>query len=94
MTGSTIISTCDELSYPYGKHPEPATKIDKLAKDHNVAVLGTGVNPSFLMMRCIFRAYLELVINGVIHGDIATADLVVNAIPQVVEASPGFMIMN
>ena len=49
IAGSNIISICEELSYPYGKHPELATKIDKLAKDYKVTVLGTGVNPGFLM---------------------------------------------
>lgn len=44
-----IISTCEELSYPLRKQPELAGKIDNLAKEHKVSVLGTGVNPGFLM---------------------------------------------
>lgn len=47
--GCNIISTCEELSYPWNKQPELAAKIDKLAKKHKVTVLGTGVNPGFLM---------------------------------------------
>ena len=47
--GINIISTCEELSYPYRKKPELASKIDKLAKQHEITVLGTGVNPGFLM---------------------------------------------
>ena len=47
--GSNIVSTCEELSYPYRKYPALAAKIDKLAKQHGVTVLGTGVNPGFLM---------------------------------------------
>jgi 4-hydroxy-tetrahydrodipicolinate reductase len=47
--GSNIVSTCEELSYPYRKQPELAAKIDELAKEHSVTVLGTGVNPGFLM---------------------------------------------
>ena len=44
-----IVSTCEELSYPWNTAPELAHKIDELAKAHGVTVLGTGVNPGFLM---------------------------------------------
>ena len=44
-----IVSTCEELSYPYYKQPALAARIDKFAKDNKVTVLGTGVNPGFLM---------------------------------------------
>ncbi|MBA7648454.1 2,4-diaminopentanoate dehydrogenase [subsurface metagenome] len=47
--GINIVSTCEELTYPYKKQPELAAAINKLAKDHQVTVLGTGVNPGFLM---------------------------------------------
>lgn len=47
--GCDVVSTCEELSYPYREQPELAAKIDKLAKGHDVTVLGTGVNPGFLM---------------------------------------------
>ena len=47
--GSNVISTTEELSYPYSAHPDLATKIDRLAKENEVTVLGTGVNPGFLM---------------------------------------------
>jgi 4-hydroxy-tetrahydrodipicolinate reductase len=44
-----VISTCEELSYPYYRYPELSAKIDTLAKDHGVTVLGTGINPGYLM---------------------------------------------
>jgi len=44
-----VISTCEELSFPYLKHPDLAEELDKLATKHGVAVLGTGINPGFLM---------------------------------------------
>jgi 2,4-diaminopentanoate dehydrogenase len=44
-----IVSTCEELSFPWGTHPDLSRKIDRLAADNNVAVLSTGVNPGFLM---------------------------------------------
>jgi 2,4-diaminopentanoate dehydrogenase len=47
--GSCVVSTCEELSYPYRTHPELAEKIDKEAKDWGVALVGTGVNPGFVM---------------------------------------------
>jgi len=47
--GVDVVSTCEELSYPYVTSPELAKKLDQLAKKHNVTVLGTGINPGFLM---------------------------------------------
>jgi len=44
-----IISTCEELSYPYVTQPELAKKLDTLAKKNDATVLGTGINPGFLM---------------------------------------------
>jgi 4-hydroxy-tetrahydrodipicolinate reductase len=44
-----VVSTCEELSYPYLTEPKLAMKLDSLAKKHNVTVLGTGINPGFLM---------------------------------------------
>ncbi len=49
MEGFNVISTCEELSYPFKKHPELANKLDRLAKENGVTVLGTGINPGFLM---------------------------------------------
>ena len=47
--GVRVVSTCEELSYPYYKEPRLSAEIDKLAKKHGVAVLGTGINPGYLM---------------------------------------------
>ncbi len=47
--GANVISTCEELSYPYATEQELAEKLDKLAREHSVTVLGTGINPGFLM---------------------------------------------
>ncbi len=47
--GIPVVSTCEELSYPWKTAESLAQQIDQLAKEHNVAVLGTGVNPGFLM---------------------------------------------
>ncbi|MEM3565466.1 MAG: hypothetical protein QXK18_01145 [Candidatus Bathyarchaeia archaeon] len=47
--GVNVVSTCEELSYPYYSEPKIAKELDKLAKKHDVTVLGTGINPGFLM---------------------------------------------
>ncbi len=47
--GIPIVSTCEELSYPWDCEPDLANQMDKWAKDKGVAVVGTGVNPGFLM---------------------------------------------
>ena len=47
--GVNIVSTCEELSYPYASAPRLAQTLDELAKKHDVTILGTGINPGFLM---------------------------------------------
>ncbi len=44
-----IVSTCEELSYPFRKYPELAKQLDEEAKTWGVALTGTGVNPGFVM---------------------------------------------
>ena len=46
---SCIVSTCEELAYPSRRYPELAANLDKAAKDWGVALVGTGVNPGFVM---------------------------------------------
>jgi 4-hydroxy-tetrahydrodipicolinate reductase len=47
--GLNVISTCEELSYPWKRSPQLAKKIDNLAKEYGVTVIGTGINPGYLM---------------------------------------------
>ena len=44
-----VVSTCEELSYPFRKHPELSAKLDEEAKAWGVALIGTGINPGFVM---------------------------------------------
>lgn len=44
-----IVSTTEELSYPWLSNRALAKKIDAAAKKAKVAVVGTGVNPGFAM---------------------------------------------
>jgi 2,4-diaminopentanoate dehydrogenase len=47
--GLNIVSTCEELTHPWQTNKTIADQIDTAAKEKNVSVLSTGVNPGFLM---------------------------------------------
>jgi len=49
--GVNCVSTCEELSYPSATEEgaKLAEKLDKIAKENGVTLLGTGINPGFLM---------------------------------------------
>lgn len=47
--GMNVVSTCEELSFPYRDQSEIAAKIDAEARRCGTSVLGTGINPGFLM---------------------------------------------
>ena len=49
--GLSVISTCEELSYPWLRHPEIAERLDRIAEKRKVSLLGTGVNPGFVLDR-------------------------------------------
>ena len=44
-----VVSSTEELSYPWRANRAAAKKIDEMAKKAKVAVLGTGINPGFAM---------------------------------------------
>ena len=48
-SGSNVISICEELSYPFKKYPKLSDELDVLAKSNNVTIVGTGINPGYLM---------------------------------------------
>jgi len=47
--GMNCVSSTEELFFPILGAPEMTRKIDELAKKHGVTVVGTGVNPGFVM---------------------------------------------
>jgi hypothetical protein len=49
--GYAVVSTCEELSFPSLRDPAWAERIDVLAREKGVGVIGTGVNPGFVMDR-------------------------------------------
>ena len=51
--GCCVVSTCEELAYPWRKHPELSAKLDAAAKEEGVALVGTGVNPGFVMDKLV-----------------------------------------
>jgi 4-hydroxy-tetrahydrodipicolinate reductase len=49
--GLHVISTCEELAWPWLNHDGAAAALDALCEERNVAVLGIGVNPGFVLDR-------------------------------------------
>lgn len=47
--GVNVVSSCEELIFPQLKAAAAAKAFDELCRKHNARVLGTGVNPGFVM---------------------------------------------
>lgn len=47
--GLNVVSTCEELSYPWKRNSKLSKEIDTLAKKNGVTIVGTGINPGYLM---------------------------------------------
>jgi len=47
--GISVVSSCEELLFPQLREPQLAAKLDRLCKKNGARVLGTGVNPGFVM---------------------------------------------
>lgn len=48
-SGFDVVSTAEELSFPWLANPQDAAEVDAVAKRVGKTVLGTGVNPGFIM---------------------------------------------
>ncbi len=53
-----VISTAEEMAYPQAQSPELAQELEKIATKNGVTVLGTGINPGFVL------DYLILALTG------------------------------
>ena len=72
--GISVASTCEELIFPTLKTPELAAEFDALCKRTGARVVGTGVNPGFVMdvlpicltgvSRDVRSIYVERVVNA------------------------------
>ncbi len=49
QVGSDVISVAEEMAYPWTEAPERARQIDEASKRAGVTVLGTGINPGFVL---------------------------------------------
>ncbi|QTA38718.1 NADP-binding protein [Thermosipho ferrireducens] len=46
---ANVITIAEEMAYPFDSHTEESLYIDSLARRYGVTVLGTGVNPGFVL---------------------------------------------
>ncbi|SEO37480.1 4-hydroxy-tetrahydrodipicolinate reductase [Salinihabitans flavidus] len=47
--GHDVISIAEEMTFPAAASPETADRLNRIAAQHGVRLLGTGVNPGFAM---------------------------------------------
>ncbi len=47
--GISVVTTCEEAAYPYRRYPEEAKNFNQKLIDHKASLIGTGINPGFLM---------------------------------------------
>jgi 2,4-diaminopentanoate dehydrogenase len=69
QAGLHAISSCEELSFPWLRHPELAEKLDRAARKASRSVLGTGINPGFVLDRlaCTLGAAAGKIVR--VHGE-------------------------
>lgn len=56
-SGWNVVSSCEELSYPWRTSPQLAKRLDSVAAEAGVVIVGTGVNPGYM-------DYLPLALTG------------------------------
>jgi len=47
--GMNVVTIAEEMAYPAAQEPELAEKLDVIARENGVSILGTGVNPGFVL---------------------------------------------
>lgn len=60
--GLDVVSSTEELSFPFSRADGAASELDRVAREHGVSLVGTGVNPGYVMDT------LALVATGVCTG--------------------------
>ena len=54
--GSSLVSPCEELAFPFSRDPDFAAALDQRARSAGATVLGTGVNPGFIFDSLLLAA--------------------------------------
>jgi 2,4-diaminopentanoate dehydrogenase len=72
--GISVVSSCEEMLFPRLRAPKPTDELDALCKKTGARILGTGVNPGFVMdvlpicltgvSRRVDSIYAERVVNA------------------------------
>jgi len=66
--GVAVVSSCEELLFPAHRAPEQTQEFDALCREHGGRILGTGVNPGFVLdVLPVALAMVAATIRGV-HG--------------------------
>lgn len=47
--GINVVSTAEEMAYPKAQEPGLTEELDRIARENGVTVLGTGINPGFVL---------------------------------------------
>jgi len=47
--GLNVVSIAEEMAYPVAADKEATAYLDRIAREHNVTLLGTGINPGFVL---------------------------------------------
>jgi 4-hydroxy-tetrahydrodipicolinate reductase len=66
--GLHVVSTCEELAFPWFHHAEIAERLEAAAQRAGVSIVGTGVNPGFVLDRLV--ATLGQVCGAVHHAKV------------------------
>lgn len=51
--GMHVVSTCEELAFPWLHHAALADQLERAAQRAGVSIIGTGVNPGFVLDRLV-----------------------------------------
>lgn len=51
QAGFHVVSTCEELAFPFARHPDLSRRLHALASAADRTLVATGVNPGFVMDR-------------------------------------------
>jgi len=47
--GANVLCIAEKLAYPWASDPDWAERFEELAMEHDVSILGTGINPGFIL---------------------------------------------